>query len=67
MEPDGSPGNGTQMTHNPEVNSRPAAPPSRLANEAAVTEDGPPARAQMGAVAARCSHVVLAGRATRVP
>jgi hypothetical protein len=56
---------GAQMTHNPEA-SLAAAPPSRLAHEAVVTADRPHPRAELGAVAACASTVVLAGRATHV-
>jgi hypothetical protein len=38
-----------------------------LAHEPVVAEDGPHPSARPGAVAARASHAVLAGRATRVP
>jgi hypothetical protein len=46
METRWTPRNGTQMTHNPEWKPA-AAPPSRLAHEAVVTEDGPHPAAEL--------------------
>jgi hypothetical protein len=44
-----------------------AAPRSRLANDAVVTEDGPHPPVEAEPTATRCSRVILAGRATSVP
>ena len=44
-----------------------AAPPSRLAHEAVVTEDGPHPAVQLEPLRPGASAAVLAGRATRVP
>jgi hypothetical protein len=44
-----------------------AAPPSRLANEAVVTEDGPHPAIELGANGTIVCQVNLTGRATSVP
>jgi hypothetical protein len=55
------------LAYDDEVTPNAAAPPSRVAHETVVTENGPYPPIELEAVASGCEVVVLVGRATRVP